>query len=543
MNKFLEFFLTKIILFALVSFFHFSVYAEWEASEENCGASKIAEGLNMIDEPVPDAEGTPSGRVRKVFDPQVQAEYDGRKRDCDRFDKERDREREAEEEEEEKLEELAKEQADKLEKEREKALEEQQKMIESAKNECTSSYEQVVRERQDIEHQVQNIQQQLDKIEDAITKNYASISEGEDQIHAEILKLKQEERQAMNMFKQEKIKAEHAEQQGERALVQTIEEIENTLFESASTLGDMVDFKEQICSSRSMEYLRVSVECYNEKLKQVTIEREELFKRIRTGRYETASLNNLFQTDSQNIDQTFKRRLDALHAHCFQERTGENLPHPGQSLVVQIPCDLKAFEHRVEACRKNNNNHKVCPVTPDVQVIEQKVLAQLRKVEKDRVKVERARESALKEIEKLKEENEESKGWIAKALADLEEQLRLAKNDFKERHERAENELKRIRERAENSILQLERDKIRLLASDPARHFEEKLIVARASCCHSASAQQTAQQCTLLSRYEQDSTRFQFAFIRPLPALRSASGPSSTTSNTKKTSTSGGGVQ
>ena len=172
-----------------------------------------------------------------------------------------------------------------------------------------------------------------------------------------------------------------------------------------------------------------------------------------------------------------------------------------------------------------------------MQAIEQKALAQLRKVEKDKVKVERARKQAGEKIETLKKEHEEGKVWIAKALADLEEQLRLARKDFKERHKRAENELKRVRERAENNILQLERDKIRLLAGDPARHFEEKLIVARVSCCHSVSAQQTAQQCALLSRYEQDASRFQFAFVRSLPSLRSDSGPRSGTS--RKTSSSG----
>ena len=77
------------------------------------------------------------------------------------------------------------------------------------------------------------------------------------------------------------------------------------------------------------------------------------------------------------------------------------------------------------------------------------------------------------------------------------------------------------------------------------------LIVARVSCCNSVNSQQTAQQCALLSRYEQDASRFQFAFARPLPALRSVSGPSSRASNTGSSGNNGsrgntessGGVQ
>lgn len=557
MDKILESFLTKIILFALAGFFHFSTYA-WEASESNCreenyGLTPVTEYKCSIDKSACSASNVGSN----CSDPKVQGvceriedltdndarKYNYRDRECQEW-KEKQREQDEHEREarerEEKLElEFAKEQAEKLEKEKERALEEQQKMIENAKNECTSSYERVVRNRDRIENQVRRKQEQLDQMENTITNHYASISEGEDKVSEEILKLKQQERQVMNTFKQEKIKAEQTEQAGDRALVQEIEKIENALLESTATLEDMADFKQQICSNRSMEYLKISVKCYNEKLEQVSTERASLYQRISTGRFEATNINDLFQMDSQNIDQTFKRRLDALHTHCFEEKTGENLPHPGQSLKVQIPCDLEAFEGRAELCQKENNNRSFCPVKPEVQVIEQKALAQLRKVKKDKEKVERARKQALKEIERLREENEESKKWMARALADLEEQLRVAKKDFEEKHERAENELKRVREKAENSILQIERDKIRLLASDPARHFEEQLIVAKASCCHSVSPQQTAQQCALLSRYEQDPVRFQFAFIRPLPALRSTSGPSSARSR----KTSGSGVQ
>ena len=566
MNKILESFLIKILLLILTSAFHFSVFA-WEANESSCkeddyGLPRSAQYRCSVDGS--DCRGVNAGdacssdrgvcqRVSNVVEDV--REYDRRDRDCqdlkaekkaerdrqrDRQEEEERRQRDAQEDAEQAQIDLAKEEMEKAEKARDQALEEQQEIIKSAKNECTSSYDQVIRERQNIESQVQSVQQQLDKIEDAITKHYSSISEGEDKVRESILQLTREERREMDSFKQGKIKAEQAEQAGERTLAEAIEEIEDALFESASALEEMADFKEQACSSRSMEYLRISVECYNEKLTQVTAEREELFKRIRTGRYEAANLNDLFQINSQNIDQTFQSRLNALHAHCFSERTGENLPHPGQSLTVQIPCDLTAFENRAEVCRKNNNNRQVCPVKPDVQAIEQKTLAQLKKVEKDRVKMEKIRKKATDKIKKLREEHEDSKVWMARGLADLEEKLKLAKKDFDERHKRAENELTRVRERAENSILQLERDKIRLLASDPARHFEEQMIVARASCCHSVSAQQTAQQCTLLSRYEQDATRFQFAFVRPLPSLRSASGPTSTATNNANERANGG---
>ena len=583
MNKFLESFLTKIVLLILAGSFHFSAFS-WEASEENCTPQKINDVVTKAypswktctQSSVSTTAGSPSTinncnsaaiRMYDSFEKRCdnwrednrreedqRREEERREREDEKEDEKEDerREREEEREEDEKedeLEKFAKEQADKLEKERDKALEAQQEMIESAKNECKSSHQDVVTQRDRIESQVQKKQQQLDDIEDAITKHYASISKAEDQVREEILKLKQEERQAMNAFKQEEIKAEQAERGGERALEQSIEDIENAIFESDSALENMADFKEQICSNRSMEYLKISVECYNEQLKQVSEERATLYERIRSGRYEASSLAGLFQMDSQNIDQTFNRRLNALHAHCFESKTGENLPHPGQSLTVHIPCELEAFERRAKMCRENNNDRKICPMKPEVQVIEQQALAQLRKMKQDEVKVERARETALKNIEKLREDNRESKKWIERALADLEKQLQLAQQDFEERHERAENELKRVRESAENSILQLERNKIRLLASDPARHFEETLLVARVSCCNSNSIdpQQTAQQCALLNRYEQDPTRFQFAFVRPLPALRSTSGPSSrrtSSSGTSRSSSgSSGGVQ
>ena len=560
MNKFFGPFLTKIIVFTLAGAFHFSAYA-WEASEANCKKYKyglekeqvlrcsVGEGLcgNDGDPCGPlNSSGDPSGRCRtvEIYDDQ---ELERRDRDCQDWksdkEKEEELEREREEEEEEAELEFAKEQAEKMEEERNKALEEQQKMLEQAQNECKSSYDEVKDQRNRIESQVKNIQQQLDRIEDEITKHYASISEGEDKVRDEILRLRLEERQVMNDFKRKKAEAERAEQEGDRSLQEAIENIENDLYDSASTLEDIARAKEQVCSDRAMEYLTISVNCYNEKLAQVTAEREELFKRIHSGRYESASVSNLFQMDSQNIDQTFKRRLDALHAHCFAEKTGESLPHPGQSLTVQIRCELEAFERRVKDCRENNNNRTVCPTTPGVQAIEQKALAQLRQIEKDVEKIERARAQAIENIQKLRDRHRENEDWMAKALADLEEELRLTKRDFKERHERAENELLRVRERAENSILQLERDKIRLLASDPARHFEEVLIVARVSCCSSVNPQQTAQQCALLSRYEQDSSRFQFAFARPLPALRSTSGPSSRRTGNTGSSSEGGGVQ
>lgn len=548
MNKFLKSFSTKIILLVLAVGFHFSARA-WEPSESKCTERNY--GLT----PVPQqfrcsrdnsicrdsSDECDEGECRQTTDLTASdiREYERRNRECqewkEEIKKEREQEETAAEEEEQAQLDFAKEQAEQAEKARDEALKEQQKMMEQAKTECTSSYDQVLRQRERIESEVQRIQQQMDQIEDQITAQYASISESEDQAREEILQLKQQERQAMNAFKQEKIKAEQAEKQGDRELQKTIEEIENNLFESSATLEDMADFKEQICSSRSAEYLKISVDCYNKTLQQVSAEREELFKRIRTGRYKAATLNQLFEMNAQNIDQTFKRRLNALHSHCFQEKTGEGLPHPGQSLRVQVPCDLQAFERRAKNCLKKNNNHRVCPKTPNAQAIEQQALAQLRKVEKDRKKIERAREQALKDIEKLKNENKENKEWMAKALADLEEELRLAKKDFKERHERAENKLLRVREKAENKILQLERNKIRLLASDPARHFEEQLITARVFCCNSAVPQQTAQQCSMLTRYEQDSARFQFAFARSLPALRSASGPSSRTRNTRGT--------
>ena len=480
MNKFLESFLIKIVLFILAGAFHFSAFS-WEASDTNCG-SNVANGISMTGTKTITTTGGGTTR-EQVYAPNEQAELNGRKSDCDRFYAELDREREREEREEEREREreeeeerereraeeeeeqaeldFAKEQADKKEEEKNKALEEQQEMLEQAQNECKSSYDEVVDQRQRIESQVSGIQQQLDKIEDAITKHYASISEGEDKVRDEILRLRLEERNVMNDFKRKKIKAEKAEQEGDQALQEAIEGIENNLYESASTLEEIARAKEQICSDRSMEYLKISVECYNEKLTQVTTEREELFKRINSGQYETASVSNLFQMDSQNIDQTFKRRLDALHAHCFSERAGESLPHPGQSLTVQIPCDLGAFEHRFKDCRENNNNRRACPATPVVQAVEQKTLAQLRQIGKDVERIERARAQAVENIQKLRDKHKESEGWMARALADLEEELRLVKKDFKERHERAENELLRVRETAENSILQLERNKIR----------------------------------------------------------------------------------
>jgi len=522
----------------LVGFFHFSVYAWGGPSESHCTVEGMMDGLNLNNCPPPvTSSGVTTTPICKD-----QEKYELRKKKCadweederaekrrerDEASREEEREREQQEEEESQQLEFARGQAEKAEEEKQRALEEQQKMLEQARNECKSSYDNVTSQRQRIESQVRGIQKQLDKIEDAITKHYASISEGEDKVRDEVLRLRLEERTVMNDFKRKKIEAEKAEQEGDRALQSAIEGIENDLYDSVSTLEDIARAKEQVCSDRSMEYLKISVECYNEKLTQVTAEREELFKRIRSGRYEVANVSNLFQMDSQNIDQTFKRRLEALHTHCFSEKTGESLPHPGHSLTVQIPCDLEAFEKRVKHCRENNNDRRVCPATPVVQAVEQKALAQLRQIDRDTKKIERARAQALKNVQKLKEQHKENEDWRAKALADLEEELRLAKQDFKERYERTENELLRVRERAENSILQLERDKIRLLASDPARHFEEHLIVARVSCCSSANPQETAQQCALLSRYEKDSSRFQFAFIRSLPALRSTSGPSS----------------
>lgn len=549
MNRFFGSFLTKIILFTLAGAFHFSAFG-WEASESNCG-SNIANGISMTGERTITAGN--SQTTESVYTSAEQAQLDGRKRDCDRFyerlDREREEQRDEEEREREEKEkeveeqlEFAKEQAEKAEEEKQRALEEQQDMMEQAQNECKSSYEDVVHERKNIESKVTNIQERMDRMEDAITKHYASISEGEDKVRDEILRLRREERQVMNSFKSKRVEAEKVEQGGDQALQEAIEGIEEDLYNSVTTLEDITRAKEQICSDRSTEYLKISVECYNEKLVQVTAEREELFKRIGSGNYTASNVSNLFQMDSQNIDQTFKRRLDALHTHCFSEKTGESLPHPGQSLAVQIPCDLQVFEQRARDC-KEDSNQRACPATPVVQAIEQKVLAQLRQIERDVQKIERAREKAVEHIQKLKDRHEEEKGWMAKALADLEEELRLAKKDFKEKHERAENALLRVRETAENSILQLERDKIRLLSSDPARHFEEQLVVARVSCCHSASPQQTAQQCALLSRYEQDSSRFQFAFARPLPALRSASGPSSTRSSSNQGGASSNGTR
>ena len=553
MNKFLKYFSIKIVLLILTMGFHFSATA-WEASESNCAEDAYGlepteslwcnrSGGNQNCENIGDPCGEGGEGECKVRVDYDQVILDQRKQKCEKWEdeikKEREQEEKAIEEEEQAQLDFAKEQADKAEKAREEALKEQQKMMDQAKTECTSSYDQVLRQRERIESEVQRIQQQMDQIEDQITAEYASISASEDQAKEAILQLKQQERQAMNTFKQEKIKAEQAEKQGDRTLQKTIEEIENSLFESSATLEDMADFKEQICSSRSAEYLKISVECYNQILQQVTAERAELFKQIRSGRYQALDLNQLFEMNAQNIDQTFKRRLNALHSRCFQEKAGESLPLPGQPLRVQVPCDLQALEKRAENCLKKNNNHGTCPKTPNAQAIEQQALAQLRKVEKDRKKIERAREQALKDIERLKNENRESKEWMAKALADLEEELRLAKRDFKERHERAENNLLRVRESAENKILQLERNKIRLLASDPARHFEEQLIAARVFCCNSIAPQQTAQQCSMLTRYEQDPTRFQFAFARSLPALRSASGPSSRARGNTSSSASG----
>ena len=543
MNQFLKYVSTKMILLILVASFHFSATA-WEPSESNCrernyglipvtqykcSVDKSPCTASQVDEQCSPNEKGVCERIEDLTASDVR-EYERRRQECkdwkDEIKEREEREREEAKDEEQAQLDFAKKQAEQAEKAREEALKEQQKMMEQAKNECTSSYDQVLRQRERIESEVQRIQQKMDQIEDQITAQYASISKSEDQAREEILKLKQQERQVINRFKQEKIKADQAEKTGDRELQKTIEDIENNLFESSATLEDMADFKEQICSSRSSEYLKISVECYNQTLQQVTAEREELFKRIRTDRYEAATLNQLFAMDAKNIDQTFERRLNALHSRCFQEKTGEGLPHPGRSLTVQVPCDLQAFEKRAKTCLKKNNNHRMCPKTPNAQAIEQQALAQLRKVEKDRKKIERARKQALKDIERLKNENKENKEWMAKALADLEEELRLAKKDFEERHERAQNELLRVREQAENKILQLERDKIRLLASDPARHFEEQLITARVFCCNSVVSQQTAQQCSMLTRYEQDPARFQFAFARSLPALRSASGPS-----------------
>ena len=557
MNKNLKSFLTKIILFTLTGFFHFSSFAWDGPSESNCTDNEIMDDLDL------------NSSACRIVDPDTGAatpspcqdreKLEIRKGKCDRWEddrkaaeeRERDEAEKAEEREREEAKELekteeaaeqqqldfAKEQADKMEKAREDALKEQQKIMDTAKQECISSYDQVVRQRDRIESEVQRKQQEMDSIEDEITGHYASISQGEDKVRDQILQLKQTERQVMGQFKDGKTKMEQDEKQGDRGLQEEIEKIENDLADSTARMEDIADFKEQICSGRSSEYLKLSVECYNEALKTVTAEREELFKRIRTGQYEASSVSNLFQMDSQNIDQTFKKRMTALHTYCFQEKTGESLPpQPGRSLNVKIPCDLKAFEQRASICKKNNNNRRICPVKPHVQAIEQKALAQLKQMEKDKKKLERARKMALKGIEKLKKQNKDGKEWIANRLADLEENMRLAKKDFEEKHERAENELKRVREKAENNILRLERNKIRLLASDPARHFEEQIIVARVACCNSVNPQQTVRQCTLLGRYEQDANRFQFAFIRPLPALRSTSGPT----NSRSGSTSGG---
>ena len=398
----------------------------------------------------------------------------------------------------------------------EQARKEQEEKIRTQDQECDASYQRTLSERRGIEQEVNRKQADLDKIEDQITAAHTRLSEAEDQVKEEILRLRENYRRSIDQA-QSQIRETQSQNLNQRqAFEKTIEQIEVQIFQEVKKLEQYQITLSQICSKRSNSYLEISSNCHNEALKQVSAEREDLFKRIRNDSYEPGSMSQLFQSDAEGLEQTFRQRLVALRHICYRSQTGGRLSESGEPLTNYPSCNLESLTKRKGACDKIKNKNSQCPRTPQVIRVEGEALQALQSLKQQEELSEKSMESLNRSIDRAKENEDFRKTQYEEILTQLDEQMTKSREDFEKRSKFLENRLQKVREESENEIFSLDRKRMRILTSDPARHFQETLYLTRMSCCTATSPKST-NLCDRLDSYERDLDRYGFTEIKNLP--------------------------
>ena len=347
---------------------------------------------------------------------------------------------------------------------------------------CQNSHNSFKRERDSIERAVQRLEDRIDRNVSEIESAYAAVTVIEDRSKDKIEKAKADFNEVLNEGESKIIKATLDKKQLRTDALKHIDGIRAKNMNYINNISETQAEIQQACSIRFNHYINASKTCEDQARDEIIAERDSIFERIQSG-YQVAALSNLFNLDSKSLQKMFQRRLIRKHKKCYREKVGENLPSKGQRSSVLVPCDLAALKRRNATCENAQNNKASCPQTAEARDIESDLLKTLSRLDGELTKEKQILEQSEKDLPQVNEQFKDRDQALQKGLESMEESLKTLRSEHVQKIESAENELTKARSDNENKILRLERERIRLLAQDPAKHMEETIWTAKSHCC------------------------------------------------------------
>ena len=424
--------------------------------------------------------------------------YDTFKRQCEILEAREERKREEKEFQEEKeksLEDMLEKQIEDQKKAQEEAQRQKEEMNRLMAQECKEENRKLVSQRDRIESRVRAIESEVDELRDSITKNKSIQSEEEQRLKEEIQKLTQDQRDTL-------LKYETQIQDAENKSDQLIRDLERKLLIEVHKLENITDNQNIACNNRFNEYLLVREGCFNRALQEVSVQRENYYKQLYSGR-QSRTPSEAFSENLQTIEERFTNLLYSKEQLCYDRAIGN---------TEQVICSLSSLRDRDSICQQTENKGEKCP-TAQARVIENKLLEKLSEIKNQEEIIEMEINSIYKSLEEIP-------GKKAQAIENLKKDLENKHQKFTERFDSLKVRLEQARIRRIAEIEKSTQKIQRLLQEDPARHFSEQIRRAVNTCCSMESSILTVNECTDLNGYLSDVRRNQFIFAQPSPIHR-----------------------
>ena len=352
-----------------------------------------------------------------------------------------------------------------------------------AQNRCTQNHNNVKQQRSNIESETEQIRAEIDRVDDQIVQAQSDITIAEDNFKQRQLNKEQQYRRTKEAQETKIRNLKLKDRQLERDIIDNLSKMEEARIKMVTSIKDLEIEKQNACSNRFEKYINASKACYDKSVEQTLAERKEFNTKIQSGNFQVASLSKLINFNENSIQKKFKNRLTQLHQQCYKQTVGENLPSSGKGLRVQVSCDLATLEKRKKMCEQSQNKGSLCPQGLVAMEAENAVLKKMRSIEKVITSSKRALKMSEQTIalksESMRDQSAEIKEQIIAALKELP----ILDEKFNKEIQFEKNKVAHARKSSQNKLLSLEKEKVRLLAMDPARHFKESIEEAQLSCC------------------------------------------------------------
>ena len=351
------------------------------------------------------------------------------------------------------------------------------------KNRCTQNHNNVKQQRRNIESETQQLQAEIDRVDDQILQAQSNMTIAEDNFKQRQLNKEQQYRRTKEAQETKIRNLKLKDKQLERDIMDNLSKMEEARIKMVTSIKDLEIEKQNACSNRFEKYINASKACYDKSVEQTLAERKEFNTKIQSGNFQVASLSKLINFNENSIQKKFKNRLTQLHQQCYKQTVGENLPSSGKGLRVQVSCDLATLEKRKKMCEQSQNKGSLCPQGLVAIEAENAVLEKMRSIEKVIASSKRALKMSEQTIALKSESMRDQSAEIKEQLIAALKELPILDEKFNKEIQFEKNKVAHARKSNENKLLSLEKEKVRLLAMDPARHFKESIEEAQYSCC------------------------------------------------------------